>query len=1122
MTVLLANNAASTIAVAVLAADTSVVVATGGGASFPSPSAGEYFYATLVDVSGNSEIVKVTAVVSDTLTVVRAQEGTTALGFPTGSSIELRVTAASVGDSVTDFATSTTVLTNKTIDNSVIGGTTAVAGTFTTLTADTSLVFGASGPTVTAGTGSPEGAVTAPVGALRLRTDGASGTALYVKTSGSGNTGWTETAYGATAIQALVGVRFDTVAAMVADTALALGDYVNTLGRNSPGDGGAAVYKIVAAATGTADGGSYIDLTGTGLQAELQHGNHIKAEQFGVQSGVESSAAWQAAAYFAADLSRTQETDAEHSVKFSCYVDFLAKDTLYFTKTPSDPLAPWNGAVCEVDIDHPGRITATTGGGLDSHLSSEAARLGVTLGTSAANDALREGFERPMPLLNLRVKRTAQAYFGGIHCEFLCSGIRYDSCSALKVRVAQIWNFRKYGELKTNNNNGGLVLDEHNAKQWGLSDTSDYSGRMMPNGANEPENYVGDCMVSCYKDHTVLSGTYGWSRSAILLLDATRDISSITSVANAAALPAATPDGLERITADDDHLYRVVSGAWVDKGPFYSDAEIGKRTYPDALARAATNRWWTDAARGVDYVMTSQGCGDNYHYGVHVMQGFGGTAEQPRINNLTHGGPASIRCWNQTNKAYFIGCDIDASTIQLHGDAIHFFGGSFISGGKNKVPVWNGSSFDSGTSDRAIIIDPRVRVYAKQGHLSSKAYSLGLDSITGATVGFFDEETGIMAGDYSAWNVLNRQDTGAYTGVVDFKGFIVSSAAVQTALLGIGVSPCRVGLHPSPAAGNQWIVGEDDTGYNIRPLAVNYDADTGNFTAGLVVTGGTSGATGTIQTLEVIGSTGTLRLTGVTGTFLDNEVITDTSTGVALVYGAPTTTTLVRGDIITAIAAGATSVWDDTKWFASSANDGNGYSDVPMRAAGQGAIVHQPENIVVPSNVSDPTRTVFRPTGKVREEYSVGSATYSWDWDGTDVVFGGASSYAFGERVKVMGSGSGDIITGSVSGVDTISLFNNVANATAGLKPYDAAGNQVTASELAYSRTADKWFIGYAYASTKEIILRSDINVTSGTGSPETAVTAPVGSMYMRTDGGTGTTLYVKESGTGNTGWVAK
>lgn len=44
----------------------------------------------------------------------------------------------------------------------------------------------------------------------------------------------------------------------------------------------------------------------------------------------------------------------------------------------------------------------------------------------------------------------------------------------------------------------------------------------------------------------------------------------------------------------------------------------------------------------------------------------------------------------------------------------------------------------------------------------------------------------------------------------------------------------------------------------------------------------------------------------------------------------------------------------------------------------------------------------------------------------------------------------------------------------------------------------------------------------SGTGSPEGAITAPVGSLYSRTNGGAGTSFYVKESGTGNTGWVAK
>jgi len=46
--------------------------------------------------------------------------------------------------------------------------------------------------------------------------------------------------------------------------------------------------------------------------------------------------------------------------------------------------------------------------------------------------------------------------------------------------------------------------------------------------------------------------------------------------------------------------------------------------------------------------------------------------------------------------------------------------------------------------------------------------------------------------------------------------------------------------------------------------------------------------------------------------------------------------------------------------------------------------------------------------------------------------------------------------------------------------------------------------------------------VISGTGTPEGAVVGVVGAMYLRTDGGAGTTLYVKEAGSGNTGWAAK
>lgn len=70
----------------------------------------------------------------------------------------------------------------------------------------------------------------------------------------------------------------------------------------------------------------------------------------------------------------------------------------------------------------------------------------------------------------------------------------------------------------------------------------------------------------------------------------------------------------------------------------------------------------------------------------------------------------------------------------------------------------------------------------------------------------------------------------------------------------------------------------------IGPLnTLPYDGQTGNFTVGLTVTGGTSGATGVIIADTDAGATGTLELSNIVGQFQDGETITDTSTGSATV-----------------------------------------------------------------------------------------------------------------------------------------------------------------------------------------------------------------------------------------------
>lgn len=48
------------------------------------------------------------------------------------------------------------------------------------------------------------------------------------------------------------------------------------------------------------------------------------------------------------------------------------------------------------------------------------------------------------------------------------------------------------------------------------------------------------------------------------------------------------------------------------------------------------------------------------------------------------------------------------------------------------------------------------------------------------------------------------------------------------------------------------------------------------------------------------------------------------------------------------------------------------------------------------------------------------------------------------------------------------------------------------------------------------------VRIYKGYGSPLNVISAGIGSIYQRLDGGAVTSIYIKESGTGATGWVAK
>ncbi len=98
------NDASAILAGSITATSTTISLATGFGALFPSPSGTQYFIVAIQDTSGNTEYVAITGRSGDNLTVApvstpfpaggRGQEGSTASSFTANlARVELRLTA---------------------------------------------------------------------------------------------------------------------------------------------------------------------------------------------------------------------------------------------------------------------------------------------------------------------------------------------------------------------------------------------------------------------------------------------------------------------------------------------------------------------------------------------------------------------------------------------------------------------------------------------------------------------------------------------------------------------------------------------------------------------------------------------------------------------------------------------------------------------------------------------------------------------------------------------------------------------------------------------------------------------------------------------------------------------
>ena len=250
-------------------------------------------------------------------------------------------------------------------------------------------------------------------------------------------------------------------------------------------------------------------------------------------------------------------------------------------------------------------------------------------------------------------------------------------------------------------------------------------------------------------------------------------------------------------------------------------------------------------------------------------------------------------CWwtaNTTDLAVDDDDDTDNATINTV-VGLHFFGGS-MSGG---AATFTGKCQD-------VILDGM--------ELSDVDFTLTLPENNIVVRDCIEDSLVTLSGDGTKWTrcrTMKADPPGSSGQTTD---------ATVTKAWSIALDPGQRASIRAVVVANQ----RDGTGraqYHIghavhRPgSTLDYDAQTANFTLGKVLTGGTSGATALIIADSDSGATGTLTLREISGTFQNNETITDSVTGSATANGTVTNIDVaLLGSTVSIMAA----VESDTAW----------------------------------------------------------------------------------------------------------------------------------------------------------------------------------------------------------------
>jgi hypothetical protein len=203
----------------------------------------------------------------------------------------------------------------------------------------------------------------------------------------------------------------------------------------------------------------------------------------------------------------------------------------------------------------------------------------------------------------------------------------------------------------------------------------------------------------------------------------------------------------------------------------------------------------------------------------------------------------------------------------------------------------------------------------------------------------------------------------------------------------------------------------------------------------------------------------------------------------------------------------------DLRWYSSTDFSGSADTGLARASAGQAKVTNGGAGLG--------TLLLANGFGGAAINFGAADNTHAslWESGGTLYVLTGLNSDYASLAAKNM------TVNGQMTATANASVKGHVFLGNATDVVWNSAADPASSgndTQISRGAAAGNLRVGDGSSGYGRLEMAASVTWQSGAGSPEGAVTAAVGSLYTRTNGGAGTTLYVKESGSGNTGWIGK